>query len=61
MEMARVKELLISMARDKVFRALEHQFPDWTKWNDFLDGTFPRFTIDPCGKADVQPAMSAQN
>ncbi len=45
-------------AHDKVFRGLEHRFPDWTKWDSFLDVTFPRFTIDPYGKADVQSAMS---
>ena len=31
---------------DKTFRAKEHQFPNWTEYDRFLDFTFPQFNLN---------------
>ena len=31
---------------DKTFRALEHRYPDYTRWEKFLDSDFANFTLD---------------
>jgi hypothetical protein len=34
-----------NMNHDKSFRALEHQYPNWTEHERFLDFTFPKFDL----------------
>ena len=34
-----------NITHDKAFRHLEHQYPDWTKHERFLDFTFPKFNV----------------
>jgi predicted metal-dependent hydrolase len=34
-----------NMTHDQAFRHLEHQYPNWTQHERFLDFTFPKFDI----------------
>ena len=34
-----------NITHDKAFRALEHQYPNWTQHERFLDFTFPKFDL----------------
>jgi predicted metal-dependent hydrolase len=34
-----------NMTHDRAFRLLEHQYPNWTQHERFLDYTFPKFDV----------------